>query len=159
MSDLKISKGLEEDLQIKEGYKMVHSPNIGQTKRGETGGKQTNAHLVANGSQGDRGKTIENITSRRENASENCYVKVLKRIVYLSLVIWSAGFRKIFETVTGIKLPKIKIDHKMIARGQARNPDWVRSRFPFFRNIGSLFSLSQNCEGIFWRTLNITVLR
>ena len=146
-------------MQIKEGYKMVHSPNIGQTKRGETGGKQTNGHLVANGSQGERGKTIENITSRRENASENCYVKVLKRIVYLSLVIWSAGFRKIFETVTGIKLPKIKIDHKMIARGQTRNPDWVRSRFIFFRNIGSLFSSSQSCKGIFLRTLNITVLR
>ena len=143
MSDLKISKGLEEDLQIKEGYKMVHSSNIGQTKRGETGGKQTNAHLVANGSQGDRGKTMENITSRRENASENCYVKVLKRIVYLSLVIWSAGFRKIFEAVTGIKLPKIKIDHKMIARGQARSPDWVRFPFPFLKIIGSLFCQSQ----------------
>ena len=131
MSDLKISKGFAEDLQIKEECKTVHSPNIGQTKRGETGGKQTNGHLVANGSQRDRGKTLENLTSRRENASENCYVKVLKRIVYLSLVIWSAGFRKIFETMTGIKLPKIKIDHKMVARGQARNPDWVRSPFLF----------------------------
>ena len=138
---------------------MILSPNIVQTKRGETGGKQTNGHPIANNSQGDRGKTMENITSRRENASENCYVKVLKRIIYLSLVIWSAGFRKIFETMTGIKLPRIKIDHKMIARGQARNPDWVRSRFIFFRNIGSLFSSSQSCEGIFLRTLNITVLR
>ena len=42
MSDLKISKGFEEDMQIKEGYKMVHSPNIEQRKRDETGGKQTN---------------------------------------------------------------------------------------------------------------------
>ena len=154
MSDLTISKGFEEDMQIKEGYKMVHSPNLGQTKQGETGGKQTNGHLVANGSQGDRGKTMENLTSRRENTSENCYVKVLKRIVYLSLVIWSAGFRKIFEAVTGIKLPKIKIDHKMIARGQARSPDWVRSPFPFFENYRFSF-LSISRDAIFLRTLNI----
>ena len=158
MSDLTISKGFEEDMQIKERYKMVHSPNLKKTKRGETGGKQTNGHLVANGSQGDRGKTMENLTSRRENASENCYVKVLKRIVYLSLVIWSAGFRKIFEAVTGIKLPKIKIDHKMIARGQARSPDWVRSPFPFFDNYQFSF-LSISREAISLRTLNIALLR
>ena len=59
MSDLTISKGFEEDMQIKEGYKMVHSPNLEKTKRGETGEKQTYGHLVANGSQGDQGKTLK----------------------------------------------------------------------------------------------------
>ena len=52
----------------------------------------------------------------------------MKRIVYLSLVIWSAGFRKLVESVTGMKLPRIEIDHRMV-EGQRTNPDWVSFLF------------------------------
>ena len=104
MSDLKTVNRVE-DMQLKGGNKMGEGDSTNQ--RGSVQGGQRLG-----------------LSRRRDPASDNCYVKALKRIVYLSLVIWSAGFRKLVETVTGIKLPRIHIDHRMV-EGHRTNPEWV----------------------------------
>ena len=112
-------KGVE-DIQLRGGDKMGKFPNEGATIKqdGQINGQTT-------GLLGDSVKVRENVARRRgDPSSDNCYVKAMKRIVYLSLVIWSAGFRKLVETVTGIKLPRIHIDHRMV-EGHRTNPDWV----------------------------------
>ena len=92
-------------MQLMGGNKMGEFPSEGESINVQ--GRQRLGHL-----------------SRQR--SDNCYVKAMKRIVYLSLVIWSAGFRKLVETVTGIKLPRIQIDHRMVTDGHHRtNQDWV----------------------------------
>ena len=100
MSDLKTVNRVE-DIQLKGGNKM---------------GESSNQRFSAQGG--------ERLSRRRDAGSDNCYVKAMKRIVYLSLVIWSAGFRKLVESVTGIKLARIQIDHRMV-EGHRTNPDWV----------------------------------
>ena len=101
MSDLKTVNGVE-DIQLKVENKMSEGESINLRGSRERLG----------------------LSRRRDPASANCYVKAMKRIVYLSLVIWSAGFRKLVETVTGIKLPRIQIDQRMV-EGHRTNPDWV----------------------------------
>ena len=110
-------KGVE-DIQLRGGDKMGKFPNEGATIKqdGQINGQTT-------GLLGDSVKV-----RRGDPSSDNCYVKAMKRIVYLSLVIWSAGFRKLVETVTGIKLPRIHIDHRMV-EGHRTNPDWVSFSF------------------------------
>ena len=119
MSDMKTVKGVR-DIHPEEGNKMSEFPSPGESinqTRGREG--QINGQTL-----GDSAKIRESVTRRRDPSSENVYVKAMKRIVYLSLVIWSAGFRKLVETVTGIKLPRIQIDHRMV-EGHRTNPDWV----------------------------------
>ena len=123
MSDLKTVKGVE-DVQLRGGNKMGECPKEGATIKhgGEINGQTA-------GLLGDSAKARESVARRRDpSTSDNCYVKAIKRIVYLSLVIWSAGFRKLVETVTGIKLPRIHIDHRMV-EGHRTNPDWVSFSF------------------------------
>ena len=55
--------------------------------------------------------------------AENLYVRAVKRLLYLSLVVWSLAFRKVLETVTGIRLKKIRIDSRMVETKGAG--DWV----------------------------------
>ena len=124
MSDLKTVKGVE-DVQLRGGNKMGECPNEGVTIKQQGG--EINGQTA--GLLGDSAKARESVARRRDpSTSDNCYVKAIKRIVYLSLVIWSAGFRKLVETVTGIKLPRIHIDHRMV-EGHRTNPDWVSFSF------------------------------
>ena len=105
---------------------------------------------------GDSVKVRENIARRRgDPSSDNCYVKAMKRIVYLSLVIWSAGFRKLVETVTGIKLPRIHIDHRMV-EGHRTNPDWVSFSFRPLQKISRLLLrvYNSNMKAMFWGPLS-----
>ena len=55
--------------------------------------------------------------------AENLYVRAVKRLLYLSLVVWSLAFRKVLETVTGVRLKKIRIDSRMVETKGAG--DWV----------------------------------
>ena len=137
MSDLKTVKGVE-DMQLRGGNKMSEFPNEGaKIKQSVEINGQTTGLL------GDSVKVRESVSRRRDpSTSDNCYVKAMKRIVYLSLVIWSAGFRKLVETVTGIKLPRIHIDHRMV-EGHRTNPDWVSFSF------GPLQKISQKRTMLF----------
>ena len=123
MSDLKTVNGME-DLELKNGNQMMgeyqnQNPTLKQTASLRSGEGQINGLT-----RGDSTKVRETAASRRDPSNDNLYVKAMKRIIYLSLVIWSAGFRKLVETVTGVKLPRIHIDHRMV-EGHRRNPDWV----------------------------------
>ena len=111
-------KGVE-DMQLRGGNKMGEFPSPGESIT-QTGSVQCREGQTL----GHSTKIRESVARRRDPSSENVYVKAMKRIVYLSLVIWSAGFRKLVETVTGIKLPRIQIDQRMV-EGHRTNPDWV----------------------------------
>ena len=123
MSDLKTVNGME-DLELKGGNQTMgeyqnQNPALKQTASLRSGEGQINGLT-----RGDSAKVRETAASRRDPSNDNLYVKAMKRIIYLSLVIWSAGFRKLVETVTGVKLARIHIDHRMV-EGHRRNPDWV----------------------------------
>ena len=124
MSDLKTVNGVE-DIQLKVGNKMSEGESINLRGSRERLG----------------------LSRQRDSASDNCYVKAMKRIVYLSLVIWSAGFRKLVESVTGIKLPRIQIDHRMVEGHRTINPDWVSFYSPL-QNKSVVHSLMITREGL-----------
>ena len=86
MSDLKTVNGME-DLELKGGNQMMgeyenQNPTLKQTASLRSGEGQINGLT-----RGDSAKVRETAASRRDPSNDNLYVKAMKRIIYLSLVI------------------------------------------------------------------------
>ena len=77
---------------------------------------------LSSGLTGQRSEDISDSSVKVRADSDCSYASLVKRIVYLSMVLWSLAFRKLLETVTGVKLRKIHIDSRMVEK---KSPDWV----------------------------------